>query len=161
MSPPSPAHALAFESAVRAHGAGLLAFCASRVGPDEAEDCFQSAMLAALRAWGTLRDPEAVRGWLFSIAARTAIDHHRARARRPAPVDDIAALAGAADDPDPADPSLWRRVEALAPARRRALVLRFVDDLSHAQVGAALGTSEAAARRAVHDALAVLRSELT
>lgn len=155
--PPAPA----FETAVRAHGADLLAFCAARVGPGEAEDCFQDAMLAALRGWGSLREPEAVRGWLFSIAARTALDHHRARARRPAPAADIAALAGAAPDPDPADADLWRRVEALAPTRRRAVVLRFVDDLSHAQVGAALGTSETAARRAVHDALAALRSEMT
>lgn len=160
MTPSPPTGAPAFESVVRAHGADLLAFCASRVGAGDAEDCFQNAMLAALRAWGTLREPEAVRGWLFSIAARAAIDHHRARARRPVPVADIAALAGTGEDPDPADPALWRRVEALSPMRRRALILRFVDDLSHAQVGAALGTNPAAARRAVHDALAALRTEL-
>ena len=42
-------------------------------------------MISALRAYDTVRDPRAVKAWLFSIAARKAIDAHRATARAPIP----------------------------------------------------------------------------
>jgi len=53
-----------FERVVDQHGPAVLRFCAARVSPERAEDCFQETMLAALRAYDALRDPEAVAGWL-------------------------------------------------------------------------------------------------
>src|SRR5512145_3305336 len=70
-----------FERVVDEHGLALLRFCVARVGPERADDCFQETMLAALRAYGEVREAGAVRSWLFAIAARKAIDGHRARAR--------------------------------------------------------------------------------
>ena len=50
--------------------------------------------------------------------------------------------------------------QSLACLQRAAVVLRFFDDLSFAEVGEALGCPEATARSHVHRALARLRSEL-
>ena len=48
-------------------------------------------------------------------------------------------------------------VEALPPRQREAVVLKYVGDLDHRAVAAALGTSPAMSRRLVSDALATLR----
>jgi DNA-directed RNA polymerase specialized sigma24 family protein len=80
------------------------------------------------------------------------------------PVADVAgvhdppdAAAGAAlDVTDPGDP-LWAAVRALPERQRTAVALRYVADLDHPQVARALGTTPAASRRLVSDALATLR----
>jgi RNA polymerase sigma factor (sigma-70 family) len=148
-----------FEQVVERYGPALLRFCAAQVGPERAEDCFQDAMLAALRAYGELRDPGSVRSWLFAIAARKAIDAHRERARSAEPTADVEQLALAASDA-PRDGALWARVRGLPDKQRRALSLRYLGELTHREIGAAMGTSEAAARRNVFEALARLRREV-
>jgi len=55
---------------------------------------------------------------------------------------------------------VWDRVRHLPPKQRAALLLRFAGDLSHREVGAALGVSEEAARRSAHEGLKRLREEL-
>ena len=59
---------------------------AATVGPQEADDCLQETLIAALRAYPRLRDGSNVRAWLFTIARNKALDEHRSRARRPVPV---------------------------------------------------------------------------
>jgi len=147
-----------FETLVRDHGPAVLRFCIARVGSHAAEDCFQQTMLSALRGYDGLRRAGSARAWLLTIAARVALDMHRAAARAPIPVDAIEDLAGTVEPEPVADRHLWARVDALAPKQREALLLRFVDDLPHAEVARAMDTSEAAARRNVHDALRRLRS---
>jgi RNA polymerase sigma factor (sigma-70 family) len=149
----------AFERVVELHGPALLRFCAAQLGPERAEDCFQETMLAALRAYGGLREPAALRGWLFAIAARKAVDAHRERGRSPEPVADPGALAGGVAAA-PRDAALWARVRRLPDKQRRALALRYLGELSHREIAGAMGTSEAAARRNVFEALARLRREL-
>ena len=59
------------------------------------------------------------------------------------------------------DDDLWSAVHDLPPKQRGAVLLRFVGDLSHREIAAALGTSEQAARRSLADGLATLRKEWT
>ncbi len=59
------------------------------------------------------------------------------------------------------DPSLWAAVHSLPPKQRGAVLLRFVGDLSHREIAAALGSSEEAARRSLADGLAKLRKDWT
>jgi RNA polymerase sigma factor (sigma-70 family) len=148
-----------FERVIEAHGRAVLRFCAAQAGPERAEDCFQETMLAALRAYGELRDPGAIRSWLFAIAARKAIDEHRGRARAPEPVADVEAL-GTAVPAASCDPALWSRVRRLPDKQRRAVTLRYLADLSHREIAEVMETSDAAARRNVFEGLARLRREI-
>lgn len=148
-----------FERVVERHGPALLRFCAAQAGPQGAEDCFQETMLAALRGYGELRDAGAVRAWLFSIAARKAVDGHRARARAPEPVADPEPLAAAQAPPD-RDAALWSQVRRLPEKQRQAVSLRYLADLSHREIARVMETTEAAARRNVFEGLARLRREV-
>lgn len=160
MSPERPAGLAPFERVVEQYGPALLRFCAAQVGPERAADCFQDTMLAALRAYPGVRDPAAVRSWLFSIASRKAVDLHRERARAPQPSADPEALAPAAPPGAPSEERLWARVRALPAKQREALSLRYLADLSHKEIAEIMGTTDAAARRSVFEGLARLRREL-
>jgi RNA polymerase sigma factor (sigma-70 family) len=135
----------------------LLRFCLAQAGSRHGEEVFQETMISALRAYDTVRDPSAVRAWLFSIAARKAIDVHRATARAPVPLAEI-------DVPDQDDPSpyleVWDDVARLPDKQRRAVALRFLGDLSHREIAQVMQISEPAARRNVFEGLNRLRGDL-
>ena len=146
-----------FQRLLDDHAETVLRFLAASVGPVDADDCFQETVIAALRAYPRLRHDDNLRGWLLTIAHRKALDHHRARARRAVPADD---LDPGVVDPSPVrDDGLWSAVHELPPRQRGAVLLRFVGDLSHRDIATALGSSEEAARRALSDGLAKLRKE--
>jgi RNA polymerase sigma factor (sigma-70 family) len=147
-----------FERVLELYGRGLLRFCVAQAGPERGEDVFQETLLAALRAYDRVRDPDALRSWLFAIAARKAVDSHRARAAAPEPVAD--SELHAAHEDVVADDAVWERVRGLPDKQREAVALRFLGDLSHREIGEVMQTSEAAARRNVFEALKRLRAEL-
>ena len=152
-----------FQLAVDQHRDQLARFLAATVGPDDAEDCLQETLIAALRAYPRLRAGSNVRAWLFTIARNKALDEHRARARRPVPALAVAEALSEADADaatDHEDPELWALVRELPPKQRAAVVLRYVNDFSHREVAAVLDCSEEAARRSLHEGLAKLRKEM-
>lgn len=148
-----------FQQLLDAHGADLYRFCVAQVGPHHGPDCFQEAMLSALRAYPGLRQAGNLRGWLFTIAHRKVIDHHRSSARRPIPVEALPETR-AAQRANP-DGELWESVRRLPQKQRGAIALRYLADLPYAEIGAVLGCSEAAARQNVRAGLAGLRQEVT
>lgn len=130
----------------------------SSVGRGEAEDCFQETFIAALRAYPRLRPDSNLRAWVLTIAHRKALDSHRARARRALPIANAAEVDGRGT-PSPAarDETLWEAVEGLPARQRSAVVLRYVADLPHRDIAVAIGCSEEAARRSLHEGLTKLR----
>ena len=126
------------------------------VGPQAAEDCFQETFLAALRAYPRLRADSNPRAWLLTIAHNKAIDHLRRSRRTEQELEDSAA----AEQETGPDAEIWAAVAALPPRQRAAVALRYVGDLTHREIGAAIGCSEEASRRSLHDGLATLRSQL-
>lgn len=136
-------------------------FLVAAVGREAADDCFQETFLAALRAYPRVRADSNLRAWALTIAHRKAVDHHRARARRPLPAGDALPDLAAAPGRDSGGDGVWERVRALPPKQRAALLLRFAADLSHREVAAALGCSEEAARRSAHEGLKRLREEMS
>lgn len=152
----SSRHLPPFEHVVELHGPAVLRFCGAQAGAERAEDCFQETMLAALRAYGELRDASSIRAWLFAIAARKAVDAHRQRVRAPEPVAELETLAGGAPDA-PRDDGVWALVRSLPDKQRSAVALRFLGDLSHREIAEVMGTSEPAARRNVFEGLERLR----
>ncbi len=148
-----------FQQLLDAHAVDLHRFCVAQAGPHHGPDCFQEAVLAALRAYPGLRDDGNLRGWLFTIAHHKVLDHHRATSRRAVPVGD--APERPVGGGEPVDDDLWRTVSRLPGKQRGAIALRYLGDLPYAEIGVALGCSEAAARQNVRAGLAGLRQEVT
>ena len=157
-----------FQAFLDEHLEPVRSFLRGMVGPHDAEDCLQETFLAALRAYPRAEAANP-RAWIFTIARRKAIDHHRARARDAQPVPEPEVLvdrqgasvegSGAGDlGMSPRHSAIWTAVADLPPGQRAAVVLRFAVDLRYREVGEALGTSEEAARRNVHEALKRLRA---
>jgi DNA-directed RNA polymerase specialized sigma24 family protein len=148
-----------FQQLLDAHGADLHRFCMAQAGPHHGPDCFQEAVISALRSYRNLQDARNLRGWLFTIAHHKVLDHHRAAARRPVPVG--APPEAGVDDGPALDDDLWRAVARLPDKQRGAISLRYLGDLPYAEIGLALGCSEAAARQNVRAGLAALRQEVS
>lgn len=135
-----------------------MAFLRAAVGPDEADDCFQETFIAALRAYPRLEDGRNLRGWVLKIAQRKAIDLHRARrSNAPMPVEELPEEPRAESD---GMPGLWLAARALPPKQRVAVAHRFVADLPYRDIARLMDSSEAAARRNVHEGLKRMRKEL-
>jgi RNA polymerase sigma factor (sigma-70 family) len=152
-----------FQRFLDSHRDVVWRFLVSAVGPEEAEDCFQETFIAALRAYPRLRADSNLRAWVLTIANRKALDAHRARSRRALPVEDVAALQDGetAHRTETAsresDRELWAAVAELPSRQRSAVVLRFVGDMPHREIAEAIGCSEEAARRSLHEGLVKLR----
>ena len=153
-------HRPPFQRLLDEHAGDLLRFCVASVGPVDGDDVFQETVVAALRAYPKLRHADNLKGWLLTIAHNKALDHHRARARRPVPAEEVE-VAASVNGAEPRDDALWDAVHDLPPKMRGAVLLRFVGDLSHREIASALGSSEDAARRSLSDGLAKLRQEWT
>jgi RNA polymerase sigma factor (sigma-70 family) len=147
-----------FQRFLDAHRDAVWRFLVSSVGREEAEDCFQETFIAALRGYPRLRADSNLRAWVFTIAHRKALDAHRGRARRALPVGEAAVLDGrVAPSASPRDEELWEAVHELPDRQRSAVVLRYVADLPHRDIATAIGCSEQAARRSLHEGLVKLR----
>jgi RNA polymerase sigma factor (sigma-70 family) len=160
-----------FEEVVAEHGPVVWRVCRALLGPVDADDAWSETFLAAMRAYPDLRPDSNVVGWLVTIAHRKAIDQLRRRARAPRPTDELtgaprggapATALGATTDPDPTgatlDDELAAALATLTPKQRDAVLLHHVAGLPYVEVGAELGSSEAAARRSAADGIAKLRT---
>ena len=123
------------------------------LGRERAEDAFQETFLRALRAYPRLEHGEHLRAWVLTIASRIVLDD----VRRRRPEDELPELP--AEDGRPAFEELAPLTDGLPPKERAAVVLRYGYDLGYDEIGAALGSSEAAARQAASAGVRRLRKE--
>jgi RNA polymerase sigma-70 factor, ECF subfamily len=165
-----------FDALYRKYVAHVYNFAVYELGDHhEAEDATERTFLAALtglRRFEERARPEDGAGastfriWLFRIARNVVNERRRARRRRPE-----AALDVALEAPDPADleatvvrreaaMTAWRAVGRLRGDRRRAVVLRFVHELSTTEIAAILGRSDGAVRVLIHRGLRAVARDL-
>jgi RNA polymerase sigma-70 factor, ECF subfamily len=103
--------------------------------------------------------PSSFRLWLFQIARNAIANEKRTQRRRPQ-----APIEAAMNHPAPDDPqaevirrdelaTAWRAMNELPEERRQALVLRYVLEMTPAQIGSVMNRSEGAVRVLIHRAL--------
>jgi RNA polymerase sigma-70 factor (ECF subfamily) len=138
-----------------------------------AEDATEQVFLQALGALPRFQERGSAAGgrstfrvWLFQIARNVISNERRARRRRPTAPLAAAFPLSAPDDPartvaerDLAE-QVWRAVDRLPDARRRAIILRFVEEMSPAEIAAVLGRSEGSVRVLIHRALRNIADDL-
>jgi RNA polymerase sigma-70 factor (ECF subfamily) len=134
----------------------------------DAEDATERIFLAALRALPGFRDQGSTfRAWLFRIAHNTVANAHRSRSRRPAePMPD--GFERPAPDADPArlvamadELRIVRQaIDQMPDDRRQVILLRFVDELSTAEIAEVLDRSPGAVRVLLHRSLRDLAARL-
>jgi RNA polymerase sigma factor (sigma-70 family) len=122
-----------------------------------AEDAWQETFLRALRAYGRLEHGRHLRAWVFTIATNVALDELRRGGR----ASDTVSLAELDVRGGEIERPAYRQLEHLTgdlpPTERAAVVLRYGYDLPYAEIGAALGSSEEAARAAASSGVRRLR----
>jgi RNA polymerase sigma-70 factor (ECF subfamily) len=141
----------------------------------DAEDATERTFLAALTNLDRFEErarpadgegASTFRVWLFRIARNVVANQRRGRRRHPQ-----APLEAAVNVADPLDieggvvvsdeaAAAWRAVGRLPADRRRAIVLRFVEEMSTAEIAGILGRSEGAVRVLIHRALTSVAREL-
>ena len=147
----------AFQDFLEANRIRVYRFLVAAVGAGDADDCFQETFIAALRAYPRVTDPERLDRWALKIASRKAIDHHRARARRPMTTDSVPEIASVPQDPGAEDQPVWAAVGALPPRQRVAVVHRHVFDRSYAEIADLMACTEQTARANVSLGVRALR----
>ena len=142
-----------FESFYEEHRDAVLGELRRLLGRDRAEDAYQETFLKALRAYGALRNADNLRAWVLTIARRVAVD--QLRRREAPPLEPEPPIEGR-----PAYAELGELADELPRKERAAVVLRYGYDLSYAAIGAALGSSEDAARQAASSGVRRLRRRM-
>ena len=123
------------------------------------------------RAMGHIRD-YTDRGvpfsaWLYRIAHNLVANWHRDRSRKQEiPLDDLPILPAKGDHPETAlvhteeQDALLRLIRRLPPERQNLLILKFVENMSNAEIGQIMGRSEGAVKSLYHRTLLSLRDEI-
>ena len=145
-----------FETFYEAYKTEVFGFLRRRLGRDRVEDAFQDTFLKALRAYPRLAHGDHLRAWVLTIASRVVLDDVRKRK----PQGELPEVA-TEENWRPAFEELAPLTERLPPKERAAVVLRYGYDLGYDEIGAALGSTEAAARQAASAGVRRLRKENT
>jgi RNA polymerase sigma factor (sigma-70 family) len=144
-----------FERFYDDHKDEIYAYVRRLAGKEAADDAFQETFLRALRGYPKLAHGRHLRAWAYRIATRVAIDERKRRTPS-APLPELPA-----DDTRPAYAELDHFTGDLPATERAAVVLRYGYDLEYADIAAALGSSEDAARQAASSGVRRLRRRMT
>jgi RNA polymerase sigma-70 factor (ECF subfamily) len=141
-----------------AHQHRLFKYFCRAVGPDTARDLTQDVFLRVSRATIPVAAEEEVRAWLFHIARNLALDHHRARLRRPEP--SSLAEEGSRLATQDVDLAVNEALAALPDLDRDVFLLRETAGLSYEEIAAASELPLESVRSRLHRARQALRATL-
>ncbi len=145
------------EAEYRAHVADLVRYATVLVGPHDANDVVNDAVMATI-ARDSLRAVDDVRAYWFRAVTNTATDWHRSRFRRTARETRAAERPSAGE---PTTPDDARRVLAgLSPQQRAVVYLAYWLDWPIDRIAAALQVSDGTVRKQLARAREQLREVL-
>jgi RNA polymerase sigma-70 factor (sigma-E family) len=126
----------------------------------DAEDLVQAALAKTYLAWDRIEDRSALDGYVRRAIVNTHISWWRRRRVEEYPTDDIPDQA-VADHSIASDlqESLRRAIDRLPQRMRAALVLRYYEDMTEAEVAEVLGVSLGTVKSTVSRAVAKLRTD--
>ncbi|MFO1054044.1 MAG: sigma-70 family RNA polymerase sigma factor [Planctomycetota bacterium] len=157
----------AFGLLVLRHARLVRAICMARIGSREVDDATQEVFLRAFRGLGRLEDPASFPSYLGRIARNYCIDRLRTAPRHKAVSLDEVELdpvdkRGAEESPEGEDRrmALRREIARLPESQRECLLLFYFEEMSYAQMAAALGVTEAAVNQRLSRARLQLRTAL-
>jgi RNA polymerase sigma-70 factor (sigma-E family) len=148
-----------FREYVTARGRSLLRTAYLLTGNRaDAEDLVQAALAKTYQAWDRIEDTRALDGYVRKAMVNTHISWWRRRRLDEYPTDEIPdrPVADPAPGSDLQD-TLRRAVDRLPQRMRAAVLLRYYEDMSEAEVAAALGVSLGTVKSTVSRAVAKLR----
>jgi RNA polymerase sigma-70 factor (ECF subfamily) len=130
----------------------------------DAEDLTAQIFLAALEGLPRYRQDGHFAGWLFSIARRKVADFHRSQAMQ-IPLEEAALPPIHRDLAVDVERSqrrehLLRSIQALAEEERELIHLRYVAELSFAEIARSLQKNEDAVKKSLYRLIARLKQEL-
>jgi len=140
-----------------------------RIGSDaDAEDITSRVFYRAFGHINTYVDKGVpFSAWLYRIAHNLIANWHRdTHRRKEVPLEDQIELPVKADHPERAMEKtqeveqLLQGIRRLSPDRQQLLILKFVEDLSNAEIADIMGKSEGAIKSLYHRALIALRVEM-
>lgn len=106
--------------------------------------------------------------WLYRIAHNLIDNWHRDRSRKQEiPLDDLPILPVKGEHPEKnlvrsqEQEALLKIIRRLPAERQHLLILKFVENLSNAEIGAIMGRSEGAVKSLYHRTLLALRDQLS
>ena len=126
----------------------------------DAEDLVQSALAKTYQAWDRIEDRKALDGYVRRAIVNTHISWWRRRRVEEYPTDEIpdqpaADTSGNSELHD----TLQRAIDRLPQRMRAAVVLRFFEDMTEAEVADVLGVSQGTVKSTVSRAVAKLRTD--
>jgi RNA polymerase sigma-70 factor (ECF subfamily) len=155
---------------VERHHSLLLGYLHRMTGGDRAlaEDLVQEAFLRVLRSIGQYRHPRPFKPWLYAIATNLARDHYKRAGTRYAADAQLDEEMTCGPDARPEDrlvadqeaQQVAAAVMALPAHQREALILRYYQGLSLAEVATTLGVPVGTVKSRIHLALRRLRTLL-
>jgi RNA polymerase sigma-70 factor (ECF subfamily) len=105
--------------------------------------------------------------WLYRIAHNLVANWHRDRSRRQEiPLNDAPILQSKGDHPErnlvrsQEQEALLKLIRRLPPERQNLLILKFVENMSNAEIGKIMGRSEGAVKSLYHRTLLALRDQI-
>jgi RNA polymerase sigma-70 factor (sigma-E family) len=128
-----------------------------------AEDLLQTTMGKVYKSWSRVSRVEHPRSYARAILAHEAASWRRKRSSSelPSEIRPDAAWSPGHDDGVVQADWVWRALQQLTARQRAVVVLRYYEDLTGAEIAAALGISEGAVKAHAHQALRALEGTLT
>jgi RNA polymerase sigma-70 factor (ECF subfamily) len=128
----------------------------SRMPAEDVPDLVQEVFLAAFKGIGSLREPDAVGGWLVRMARNYAAGYYRSRR----PAEELPEDVAGQHTPHAEATEAMLAIRSLPDAYSETLILRLVEGMTGDEIAQLTGLSPGSVRVNLHRGMDMLRKKL-